>query len=142
MSHDNQSDPDQHDPDILEVRYCKEFERVRLLQNLLAERPYNQGEIEELLRLSRFEDYWIIQLRAITALWFVKDDRWRVQIIDSMVLGLKSPMPSVRAYAATGLSKHGAKESIPALLECLRSVTNAEEERAVRRALEKLGNQI
>jgi hypothetical protein len=141
LNRDGHADPECQDPDVLEVKYSNEYQRVRYLQSLLAERPYNQAEIEELLQLARFEVFWVIQLRALTALWFVKEDQWRPQIIDSMLLGLKSPMSSVRAYAATGLSKHRATESIPLLLDCLQFVTSDEEELAVRRALEKLGHQ-
>jgi hypothetical protein len=142
MAANDFTDPEEQDSDTFEAPYAEEFQRVNALQKVLAERPFRDDEIDELIRLSRFEAFPAIQVRALTALWYVTDLRWSDQILHSMRAGLKSPMPSVRAYAASGLARQGAAETVPEILICLRSVTNTAEEKSLRNALKKLGYRL
>ena len=94
------------------------FERVRHLQEVARQRPFTNGEIDQLTSLASDKD-WHVRARALTALGHVSTPEQTAKAVKAMREALTDRSDVVRAYAATGLSLVGDTSVIPALTPLL-----------------------
>lgn len=123
------------------VSYAMELEEVRTLQSKAEAHQVNDSEIQRLIVLSNFPQFYLVRVKALSALWYVSDPQWRQQVIGVLADRLGDPHHLVRIYAVSGLAKHNARERVPDLLSLLKG-SHPGELRIVRKALAKLSGQI
>lgn len=84
---------------------------------------------------------WAIRVRALTALFPVRDPQQRLEAIKISLERLKDPEWVVRNYAMRVLATQGAKECIPQILPLLNDPQPEVREEA-KKTLQKLGYQV
>jgi hypothetical protein len=115
--------PDDFHPESPELKYWDEFQEVRAIAYVPPDRPYTDREIDRLIEFTRFTRCTGIQLRALAALWLVRDPAWRSPVTEAMAACLRDQDYNVRGMAVLGLAKLRAREYAP-LLEELAAVAD------------------
>lgn len=95
------------------------YQQVHHLQQIRRERPFHDGEVDQLVDLAANEA-WEVRVRALTALRYVSSPGQKAKAARVMRVALKDGQYVVRAYAVDGLARLGGPGDIPALEVLLR----------------------
>lgn len=126
--------------DQTEAVYSAKRNQIVPLQRVKGKRPFTPEEMALLRQFIRDPDS-LIRVRAITALWDVRDSQQRQEAIQLVRERLKDPAWVVRSYALHALARLGAKEAVPDILPLLND-PHPDVRNWAQIALKRLGYQV
>jgi HEAT repeat protein len=100
----------------------------------------NPSEMEIVKKLAN-DQTWDLRVRALTALFPIRSQQQRQEVIQIALEKLKDPEWVVRVYALRVLAAQGAKEYVPQILPLLND-PQPEVREEVKKTFQKLGYQV
>ena len=123
-----------------EARYAAAKAQIVPLQRIRGTRPFTPEEMASLRQFLR-DTNWQLRVRALTALWDVRDPSQRQEAIQLARERLKDPHWVVRSYALHALARLQAKEAVNDILPLLND-PHPDVRNWARAALKRLGYKV